>query len=116
MENIKKGTIYYADLTPTRGSEQGGVRPVLVLQNNIGNKYSSTIIICVVTSKTNKANNIPTHVFLGQGFGLMHESVALLEQIRTIDKCRIIKKIGEINEENLIQMIDKAIHISFDLN
>jgi len=114
LKRVKKGEIYYADLTPVRGSEQGGVRPVLVIQNDIGNRYSPTTIVCVITSKLNKAD-LPTHIYLGQRFGLRHESIALLEQIRTIDKSRLKEKIGEIDDKFLIDKIDETIHISFGL-
>lgn len=111
---VKKGEIYYADLTPVRGSEQGGIRPVLIIQNDIGNKYSPTTIVCILTSQKNKSN-ISTHVFLGQKFGLQKESFALLEQIRTIDKERLIRKVGEIDDKEVLDQIDRAIHISFGL-
>ncbi|NLZ52379.1 MAG: type II toxin-antitoxin system PemK/MazF family toxin [Thermoanaerobacteraceae bacterium] len=111
---VKKGEIYYADLTPVKGSEQGGIRPVLVIQNDIGNKYSPTTIVCILTSKKNKSN-MPTHVFLGQNYGLPKESFALLEQIRTIDKLRLKRKVGEIKDQEIMDQIDRAIHISFGL-
>lgn len=111
---VKKGEIYYADLMPVRGSEQGGIRPVLVIQNDIGNRYSPTTIVCVITSKLNKPE-LPTHIYLGQRFGLKQESIALLEQIRTIDKSRLIEKIGEIDDPYLLEKIDGTIHISFGL-
>jgi mRNA interferase MazF len=91
---IKRGDVFYADLSPVVGSEQGGVRPVLVIQNDIGNKYSPTIIIAAITSQINKAK-LPTHVEItGQEYGLPKDSVILLEQIRTIDKKRLREKIG----------------------
>ncbi len=111
---VRKGEIYYADLAPVKGSEQGGVRPVLVIQNDIGNKYSPTTIVCILTSQKNKSD-IPTHVFLGQKFGLPKESFALLEQIRTIDKVRLKRKVGEIKDNRIMDQIDRAIHISFGL-
>ncbi len=114
IKHVKKGEIYFADLTPVKGSEQGGVRPVLVIQNDIGNRYSPTTIVCILTSQTNKTN-LPTHVFLGKNFGLSKESIALLEQIRTIDKQRLIRKIGEITDCKILDQIDRAIHISFGL-
>ena len=104
---VRKGEIYYADLAPVKGSEQGGVRPVLVIQNDIGNKYSPTTIVCILTSQKNKSD-IPTHVFLGQKFGLPKESFALLEQIRTIDKVRL-KLVGEIKDNIMDQVI--SVHI-----
>jgi mRNA interferase MazF len=89
-------------------------RPVLVIQNDIGNKYSPTTIVCILTSQKNKSD-IPTHVFLGQKFGLPKESFALLEQIRTIDKVRLKRKVGEIKDNRIMDQIDRAIHISFGL-
>lgn len=108
---IKRGELYYADLSPVVGSEQGGVRPVLVVQNDVGNRYSPTIIAAAVTSKINKAK-LPTHIELPVGsFGLVKESVILLEQIRTIDKRRLKEKIGELPAEEMSK-VDKAILIS----
>ena len=108
---IKRGELYFADLSPVVGSEQGGVRPVLVVQNDIGNKYSPTIIAAAITSKINKAK-LPTHIELSsKEYGLEKDSVVLLEQIRTIDKTRLKEKIGEITEEKMNQ-INKAMLIS----
>ena len=94
---IKRGELYYADLSPVVGSEQGGVRPVLIVQNDIGNKYSPTIIAAAITSQLNKAN-LPTHIELNDAlsFGLSKNSVILLEQIRTLDKRRLKERIGEL--------------------
>ena len=112
MIEVKRGEIYYADLSPVVGSEQGGVRPVLIVQNDIGNKYSPTIIVCAVTSKLTKAK-LPTHVELKEGdAGLMKDSVALLEQVRTIDKKRLQGRIGALGED-IMKKIDKALFISF---
>ena len=109
--NIKRGELYYADLSPVVGSEQGGVRPVLVVQNDVGNKYSPTIIAAAVTSKINKAK-LPTHIELPLGdFGLQKDSVILLEQIRTLDKRRLKERIGELPEFTMSK-VDKAILIS----
>ena len=109
--NIKRGELYYADLSPVVGSEQGGVRPVLVVQNDVGNKYSPTVIAAAVTSKINKAN-LPTHIELPcNSYGLQKDSVILLEQIRTLDKRRLKERIGELNE-NTMTRVDKAILIS----
>ena len=95
---VKRGEIYYANLSPVIGSEQDGIRPVLVVQNNIGNKYSPTIIVVAITSKLK--NNLPTHVkFDGEKYGLEKESVILVEQIRTLDKSRLIKKVGMVDEK-----------------
>lgn len=93
---IKRGEIYYADLSPVVGSEQGGVRPVLVVQNDVGNRYSPTVIAAAITSKLDKAR-LPTHIAVPEGTcGLPQNSVVLLEQIRTIDKQRLKEKIGEL--------------------
>lgn len=108
---IKRGELYYADLSPVVGSEQGGIRPVLVVQNDVGNKFSPTIIAAAVTSKINKAK-LPTHIELPLGdFGLQKDSVILLEQIRTLDKRRLKERIGELPEVTMSK-VDKAILIS----
>lgn len=112
---VKRGDIYYADLSPVVGSEQGGIRPVLVIQNDIGNKYSPTIIAAAITSKINKAK-MPTHIELSaKDYGLNKDSVILLEQIRTIDKKRLREKIGRIDDE-LMQSVNEALSISFGLD
>lgn len=109
--NIKRGELYYADLSPVVGSEQGGVRPVLVVQNDVGNKFSPTIIAAAVTSKINKAK-LPTHIELPSNlYGLAKDSVILLEQIRTLDKRRLKERIGELSESTMAR-VDKAILIS----
>ncbi|MCL2234744.1 MAG: type II toxin-antitoxin system PemK/MazF family toxin [Firmicutes bacterium] len=108
---IKRGEIYYADLSPVVGSEQGGIRPVLIIQNDIGNKYSPTIIACAVTSQLTKAK-LPTHIEVSAGsFGLVKDSVILLEQIRTLDKRRLKEKVGEIDQRTM-QKVDRATLIS----
>ncbi len=94
---VKRGDIFYADLSPVVGSEQGGVRPVLVVQNDVGNKYSPTIIVAAITSQMNKVK-LPTHVEVSADFGLPKNSVVLLEQIRTIDKKRLREKVGYTDE------------------
>ena len=94
---VKRGDIFYADLSPVGGSEQGGVRPVLVVQNDVGNKYSPTVIIAAITSQMNKVK-LPTHVEVSAEFGLPKNSVVLLEQIRTIDKKRLREKVGYTDE------------------
>ena len=94
---MKRGDIFYADLSPVVGSEQGGVRPVLVVQNDVGNKYSPTIIVAAITSQMNKVK-LPTHVEVSADFGLPKKSVVLLEQIRTIDKKRLREKVGYTDE------------------
>ena len=111
---VKRGDIFYADLSPVVGSEQGGVRPVLVVQNDIGNKYSPTVIVAAVTSQINKAK-MPTHIELSANkYGLSKDSVVLMEQIRTIDKKRLKEKIGHTDEQ-LQCAIDDALRISFGL-
>ena len=108
---VKRGELYYADLSPVVGSEQGGVRPVLVVQNDVGNKYSPTVIAAAVTSKINKAK-LPTHIELpSSSYGLQKDSVILLEQIRTLDKRRLKERIGELSVSTMT-MVDKAILIS----
>jgi len=112
---VKRGDIYYADLSPVIGSEQGGVRPVLVVQNDVGNKYSPTIIAAAITSQINKAK-LPTHIEISaEEYGLTKDSVILLEQIRTIDKRRLREKIGHL-DETLMEKVNEAINISFGLN
>lgn len=111
---IKRGDLFYADLSPVVGSEQGGVRPVVIIQNDVGNKYSPTIIVAPVTSQINKAK-LPTHVNLkGNQFGLPKNSVALLEQLRTIDKRRLREKIGCFDQITMFK-IDEALEISVGL-
>lgn len=111
MEQIKRGQIYYADLSPVVGSEQGGTRPVLIIQNDVGNKYSPTVIACAVTSQMSKAK-LPTHIEVKQGqFGLPKDSVILLEQIRTLDKRRLKEKLGELDAFTMSK-VDRAILIS----
>lgn len=111
---VKKGEIYFADLSPVIGSEQGGVRPVLVVQNDVGNKYSPTVIVAAVTSQINKAK-LPTHVEIpAEGHGLAKDSVVLLEQLRTIDKKRLREKIGHIDEKS-IEKTNEALTISLGI-
>ncbi|MDD6308950.1 MAG: type II toxin-antitoxin system PemK/MazF family toxin [Clostridia bacterium] len=112
---VKRGDIFYADLSPVIGSEQGGVRPVLVVQNDIGNRYSPTVIAAAITSRINKAK-LPTHIEIdAQAYGLLRDSVVLLEQIRTIDKTRLKEKIGHLGSP-LMQRVDDALEISFGLS
>lgn len=114
MEQIRRGDIFYADLSPVVGSEQGGVRPVLIVQNDVGNKHSPTVIAAAITSQTNKTR-LPTHIELtGQTCGLSRDSVVLLEQIRTIDKKRLKEHMGHI-DERLMNRIDGALAVSFGL-
>lgn len=106
--------MFYSDLSPVIGSEQGGVRPVLIVQNDIGNKYSPTVIAAAITSQINKAK-LPTHIEISaQDYGLQKDSVILLEQIRTIDKKRLREKIGHLDEE-LMDKVNEALSISFGL-
>lgn len=112
--SIKRGDIFYADLSPVIGSEQGGVRPVLIVQNDVGNKYSPTVIAAAITSQVNKAK-LPTHIEISsEGVGLSRESVVLLEQIRTIDKKRLKEKMGHLDEAQMSK-INQALSISFGL-
>lgn len=111
---VRRGDIFYADLSPVVGSEQGGVRPVLVVQNDVGNKYSPTVIVAAITSRINKAK-MPTHIEIkGEEYGLSKDSVVLLEQIRTIDKKRLKEKIGHI-DDSAIDKINEAVSISLGL-
>ena len=111
---IKRGDIFYADLRPVVGSEQGGVRPALIIQNDIGNKHSPPVICAAITSKMNKAK-LPTHIEIeASAYGIMRDSVILLEQLRTIDKRRLKDKICHLNKEQLAS-VDEALKISLDL-
>lgn len=111
---VSRGDIYYADLSPVVGSEQGGTRPVLVVQNNVGNKYSPTVIIAAITSQLSKAK-LPTHIELSrERYNLQKDSVVLLEQIRTLDKKRLKEKIGSIDKLTM-QQVDIAIMISLGI-
>lgn len=111
---INRGEIYYADLSPVVGSEQGGVRPVLVVQNNVGNKYSPTVIVAAITSQLTKAK-LPTHIELNKDtYNLPKDSVVLLEQIRTLDKRRLGEKLSSL-DEIAMQKVDLALIISFGL-
>ena len=109
---ISRGDIYYADLSPVVGSEQGGLRPVLVLQNNKGNKYSTTVIVAPISSRMTK-NDLPTHVIIETDF-LEKKSVILLEQIRTIDKKRIDEKLGKLSL-SMMERVNQAIKTSLDI-
>ena len=111
---VKRGDIFYADLSPVIGSEQGGIRRVLVVQIDVGNKYSPTVIAAAITSKINKAK-LPTHIEIdAKEYGLSRDSVILLEQVRTIDKQRLREKIGRLNEMEM-DKVNEAISISFGL-
>lgn len=112
--DIYRGEIYYADLSPVVGSEQGGVRPVLVLQNDVGNKYSPTVIVAAITSKLSKAK-LPTHIELDKDkYNLPKDSVVLLEQLRTLDKQRLKEKVSELDEK-MMQRVEVATMISLGI-
>ena len=112
---VKRGEIYYADLSPVVGSEQGGIRPVLIVQNDIGNRYSPTVIAAAITSRTTK-NDLPTHIFVDASTcGLTRNSIVLLEQMRTLDKRRLRERMGELAPAMMLQ-IDRAISVSLGLN
>ena len=113
--NVKRGDIFYADLSPVVGSEQGGMRPVLIIQNDMGNRHSPTVIAAAITSQTGKAR-LPTHINLtGNSYGLSRDSVVLLEQIRTIDKKRLREHMGRLDESSM-DRINHALEVSFGLN
>ena len=113
-DSIKRGEVFYADLSPVVGSEQGGVRPVLIVQNDVGNQHSPTVIAAAITSQTNKAK-LPTHIELsGRSVGLTKDSVVLLEQIRTIDKRRLREHMGRLDAA-MMNRVDDAIAVSFGL-
>lgn len=112
---IRRGDIYYADLSPVVGSEQGGVRPVLIIQNDIGNRFSPTVIAAAITSQRTKAN-LPTHILLDANTtGLAKDSIVLLEQVRTIDKHRLKERMGRL-DNRAMSLVDQALSISFGLN
>ena len=112
---VKRGDMFYADLSPVVGSEQGGIRPVLIIQNDTGNKYSPTVIAAAITSQTGKTK-LPTHIKItSEDNGLKADSVVLAEQIRTIDKSRLKEKIGHIHDHQLMNKVNNAIGISFGL-
>ena len=113
---IKRGDMFYADLSPVIGSEQGGVRPVLIIQNDVGNKHSPTVIAAAITSQTGKTK-LPTHIEIEpEKSGLKADSVILTEQIRTIDKSRLKEKIGHIDDNTIINKLNSALGISFGLD
>ena len=112
--NVRRGDIYYADLSPVVGSEQGGVRPVLIIQNDTGNRYSPTVIAAAITSQTNKAK-LPTHIAISAPeHGLPRESVVLLEQVRTLDKRRLRERMGRLDDAAMTA-VDNALAVSFGL-
>ncbi len=111
---VHRGDIYYADLSPVVGSEQGGVRPVLIVQNDVGNRFSPTVIAAAITSQQDKAK-LPTHIQLSpEGSGLQRDSIVLLEQIRTLDKRRLKEHMGRLDDQSMTR-IDEALQISFGL-
>lgn len=111
---VRRGDIFYADLSPVVGSEQGGTRPVLIVQNDTGNKYSPTVIAAAITSQTGKAR-LPTHINIAGGsVGLSKDSVILLEQVRTIDKRRLREHMGKLDDQHML-MVDEALAVSFGL-
>ena len=114
MMNVKRGDIYYADLSPVVGSEQGGVRPVLIVQNDTGNRFSPTVIAAAITSQKDKTK-LPTHIQLNSSHsGLCRDSIVLLEQIRTLDKRRLKERMGRLDGKSMEQ-IDQALSVSFGL-
>lgn len=113
MQAISRGDIFYADLSPVVGCEQGGTRPVLVLQNDVGNRYSPTVIVCAITGKPKKP--LPTHTAVAEAGRLSMESFALLEQIRTIDRIRLRGWVGRLDEQNM-EEINQALSISVGLS
>ena len=111
---VKRGDIYYADLSPVVGSEQGGVRPVLIVQNNMGNRYSPTVIAAAITSRKDKAD-LPTHIRVNAGgSGLERDSIVLLEQVRTLDKTRLREHMGALPPADM-RRVDNALSVSFGL-
>ncbi|HIW73762.1 MAG TPA: type II toxin-antitoxin system PemK/MazF family toxin [Firmicutes bacterium] len=113
--NVRRGDIYYADLSPVVGSEQGGTRPVLIVQNDVGNRFSPTVIAAAITSQKDKAR-LPTHIQLNSaGSGLAKDSIVLLEQIRTIDKRRLKEHMGRLDDQSMSR-INQALEISFGLD
>ena len=112
--NVKRGDIYYADLSPVVGSEQGGLRPVLIIQNDVGNRYSPTVIAAAITSRMGK-NRLPTHIDIhADKVGLSKDSVVLLEQVRTLDKRRLKEKLGHL-DDGMMSDVNTAIAVSFGL-
>lgn len=114
-KTIKRGDIYYAELNPVRGSEQGGTRPVLIISNDIGNRHSPTVIVAAITSRVHTKAKLPTHTAIRDFEGLNKDSIILLEQIRTIDKKRLQEYIGMLSESEMAR-VDKALAISVSLN
>ena len=114
-DTVKRGDIFYADLSPVVGSEQGGIRPVLIVQNDVGNRHSPTVIAAAITSQTGKAR-LPTHINIAGGsVGLTKDSVILLEQVRTIDKRRLREHMGHLDDDQMV-LVNNAIAVSFGLS
>ncbi len=112
---VRRGDMFYADLSPVVGSEQGGIRPVVIIQNDVGNKYSPTVIAAAITSQLGKSK-LPTHIEIGsQNVGLKTNSIVLAEQVRTIDKSRLKEKIGHIEDQNIMSRINNALGVSIGL-
>ena len=112
--SVKRGDIYYADLSPVVGSEQGGLRPVLIIQNDVGNRYSPTVIAAAITSRMGKTR-LPTHIDIyADKVGLAKDSIILLEQVRTLDKRRLKEKMGHL-DDNVMSEVNTAIAVSFGL-
>ena len=114
MMTVHRGDIYYADLSPVVGSEQGGIRPVLIVQNDVGNRFSPTVIAAAITSQMDKAK-LPTHIPLRAGGGLARDSIVLLEQVRTLDKQRLRQRMGQVDSD-VMERVDAAIAVSFGLS
>lgn len=113
QKTVQRGEVYYADLRPVVGSEQGGVRPVVIVQNDIGNKHSPTVIAAAVTSRKNKSR-LPTHVWIGKLPGVWKDSIVLAEQVRTIDKRRLRGPVAKLDKKKM-ERIDRALEISFGI-
>lgn len=113
-QKIKRGDMYYADLSPVIGSEQGGIRPVLIVQNDAGNRFSPTLIVAAITSRTDSKAKLPTHTPLHAAHGLERDSMVLLEQVRTIDRRRLQEYIGALDEDNM-ERVNRALAVSFGL-
>ncbi|MBQ6864982.1 MAG: type II toxin-antitoxin system PemK/MazF family toxin [Clostridia bacterium] len=113
--NVKRGDIFYADLSPVVGSEQGGIRPVLIVQNDVGNKFSPTVIAAAITSQKDKTK-LPTHIQVDAcGCGLQKDSIVLLEQVRTIDKRRLREHMGSLDQYDMTR-VNEALSVSFGLS
>lgn len=112
--SILRGQIYYADLDPSLGSEQGGIRPVLVIQNDIGNRHSPTLIVAALTGQIYAKHNLPTHLLIPSSVGLKMDSIVLLEQIRTIDRMRLLSYVGKLNDDAM-RIVDERLLISLGI-